>query len=83
MRLPDTVAETLGLLPESRVVSKTPAPLSLGSGALTLNCTPRKWGVHTFKRTFPRATGLNPALRVNRAPVFGVLGGFERQNWVF
>ncbi|MHC5729300.1 MAG: hypothetical protein ACYTXY_35295 [Nostoc sp.] len=63
-------------------MSKAPAPLFLGSGALTLKCTPRKRGVGTFKRTFPRATGLNPALRVNRAPVSGVLGGFERQNWV-
>ncbi|MEH2435206.1 MAG: hypothetical protein V7K25_13285 [Nostoc sp.] len=63
-------------------MSKAPAPLFLGNGALTLNRTPKKRGVVPFKRTFFRITGLNPALRVNRAPVSGVLGGFERQNWV-
>ncbi|MHC5740223.1 hypothetical protein, partial [Nostoc sp.] len=67
--LPDTVAETVVITHRRGLCPKQSVPLFLGSGALKLECTPKKWGVCPFKRTFPKTTGLNPALRVNRAPL--------------
>ncbi|MEA5601054.1 hypothetical protein [Nostoc sp. UHCC 0252] len=69
MRLPDTVAETVEITHRRGLCPKQSVPLFLGSGALKLDCTPQTGGVVTFKRTFPKITGLNPALRVNRAPL--------------
>lgn len=63
-----------GHYPPSRIVSKAVRPTVSRKRGVEIESHTLLWSVVAFKRNLPKTTGINPALRVNRAPLGGVLG---------